>query len=186
MRGYTLVRYTLALLVSLLSAALFLTRAQGVGTPAPNFTLLRSDGEVVQLDDLKGRPVLLNVWATWCPPCTEELPFLERIALEVEGALEVVLINNAESLERATAFLEAQDIGLKTLGNAARTERVRFRGAGVRLDTTQEVLRRYRVLGMPTSVFVGADGTIQAVWVGLVTPGKAAELLAEVGVTWQP
>ncbi len=179
-------RGALALLLLLVLAALPLSSAQEVGAPAPDFTLLRSDGEVVHLSDLRGRPVLLNAWATWCPPCLEELPLLERIADETKGALEVVLINNAESLDRAAAFLEAQDIGLETLGNATRAERAQFSSAGAQLDSTQAVLRRLRVRGMPTSVFIGANGVVEAVWVGLVTPGTAAELLAEVGVTWKP
>jgi thioredoxin-related protein len=70
--------------------------------------------------------------------------------------------------------------------DATREERARFSNEGVQLDDTLEVLRRYRVRGMPTSIFIDANGVVQGVWVGLITPAKVAELLAEVGITWQP
>lgn len=161
--------------------------AQGVGDPAPEFALLNSDGDLRRLSDFGGRPLLLNVWATWCPPCQEELPLLQRVADEVgEDALKVLLLNNNEGRERAAGFLEASGVTLETLVGATRAERAAFAERGTELDTTLGVLRRLRVRGMPTSVLIGPDGVIRGVWVGLVTPDTAAELLAEVGVVWTP
>jgi cytochrome c biogenesis protein CcmG, thiol:disulfide interchange protein DsbE len=175
---------SLALLGAVLSAPV---HAQAVGDPAPEFALLNGEGDLRRLSDFKGRPLLLNVWATWCPPCQEELPLLQRVADEVgEDALKVLLVNNNEGRERATSFLEASGVTLETLVDATREERGRFSDEGVQLDTTLGVLRRLRVRGMPTSVLVGANGIIRRVWVGLITPDTAAELLAEVGVVWAP
>ena len=148
---------------------------------------MSAQGVPRSLSDLTGRSVLLNFWATWCPPCQEELPLFQRVAEEVgSDALQVLLVNSGEGRARAEAYLQANDIGLETLVDAAREERARFSDKGVQLDDTLGVLRRYRVRGMPTSIFIDASGVVQSIWVGLITPDKVAELLAEVGVTWQP
>jgi len=178
--------YLRAPLVALL-LSLSLAAAQGVGIRAPDFTLMGAQGVPHSLSDLTGRPVLLNFWATWCPPCQEELPLFQRVAEEVgNDALQVLLVNSGEGRARAEAYLQANDIGLETLVDATREERQRFSSEDVQLDDTLEVLRRYRVRGMPTSIFIDASGVVQGVWVGLITPDKVAELLAEVGITWQP
>ena len=49
------------------------------GVPAPNFTLPGLDGKMVSLTDYKGKVVFLNIWATWCPPCVEEMPSMENL-----------------------------------------------------------------------------------------------------------
>lgn len=171
-----------ALLLSLSLAA-----AQGVGSHAPDFTLMGARGVPRSFSTLTGRPMLLNFWATWCPPCQEELPLFQRVAEEVgNDALQVLLVNSSEGRERAEAYLQANNIGLETLVDPTREERARLSDEGVQLDDTLEVLRRYRVRGMPTSIFIDADGVVQGVWVGLITPDKVAELLAEVGIAWQP
>ena len=55
------------------------------GVPAPNFTLPGLDGKMVSLADYKGKVVLLNIWATWCPPCVEEMPSMEKLYQELKG-----------------------------------------------------------------------------------------------------
>jgi len=175
------------LLLSLSLAGAPFSYAQGVGNHAPEFTLMSAQGVPRSLNDLTGRPVLLNFWATWCPPCQEELPLFQRVAEEVgNDALQVLLVNSGEGRARAEAYLQANDIGLETLVDATREERQRLASEDVQLDDTLEVLRRYRVRGMPTSIFIDANGVVQGVWVGLITPDKVTGLLAEVGITWQP
>ena len=174
--------FLFTLLFSLAFAA-----AQGVGSQAPDFLLVDQDGEPVHLSDFAGTPILLNFWATWCPPCREELPLFQRVAEEVgEGELQVLLVNNDEGRDRAIQFLEANDIELETALDATSEQRERLMNEGLTPDSTLEVMRRYRARGMPTTIFIDADGIIQGVWVGLITPGKAVELLADIGVSWQP
>ena len=54
------------------------------GMPAPNFTLPDLDGKMVSLADYKGKVALLNIWATWCPPCVEEMPSMEKLYQELK------------------------------------------------------------------------------------------------------
>jgi cytochrome c biogenesis protein CcmG, thiol:disulfide interchange protein DsbE len=174
-----------ALLLTLF-LSLSLAAAQGVGNQAPDFTLVDAEGEPVRLSELIGTPILLNFWATWCPPCREELPLFQTVADELNSDLQVLLVNNNEGRERAVQYLQANDIGLDTALDATSEQREHLLRQGIALDSTVEVMRRYRARGMPTTVFIDKDGIIRGVWVGLITPAKTAELLAEIGVSWQP
>ena len=160
----------LGLVFALLSAA------QQPGDAAPDFTLTDGAGAVVQLSDFRGEPVLLNFWATWCPPCADELPLFQRVADET--TVTVLLVNMGEGHARAAAYLEANALTLRTAVDAA--------GSAQGVEGTLEVARRYRVLGLPTSFFVGADGVLEEVSVGPLTPPMLAEQLEEIGVTWAP
>jgi cytochrome c biogenesis protein CcmG/thiol:disulfide interchange protein DsbE len=172
------------LMVFLLGMSLVI--AQGVGSQAPDFVLIDTTGNPIRLSDLQGTPILLNFWATWCPPCQEELPLFQRISDELGNDLQILLVNNNEGRERATAYLQAHDLTLQAAFDATRAEQEQLAREGVEVDTTLDVLRRYRARGMPTTIFIDEDGIIRGMWVGLITPAKTTELLAEIGVTWQP
>ena len=162
--------------------------AQGIGREAPAFTLATADGEVVRLEELKGEPIVLNFWATWCPPCRAELPLFQRIGDEVNAAegssVRFVLVNLSEPPSSADRFLQELGITLLALYDAPRD--VRARHEGVRFDATAEVMQRYRARGMPTTLFIDAEGIVRAVKVGEILPQEAPALLASIGVTWQP
>ena len=185
------------LVLTLLFASLFLgvTHAQRVGDAASDFSLVDAAGERIEFSSFAGTPVVLNFWASWCPPCVEELPLFERLEGEVnsgingaEGApnVNVLLVNNNEDPEAAASFLDTLGVSLPSGFDATREAREAFRAQGEPLDTTPEVVKRYRVRGMPTTFFIDADGVIRAVKVGGLTPAEAAESLATIGVTWQP
>jgi len=121
-----------------------------VGKPAPAFTATDLDGHRVSLADLKGRPVLINFWATWCTPCREELPLIESAyrAYRDQG-FTVVAVDYKESVGPVRKFwtdlhLEPPPI-LDPDGRIADAY-------GVGLSTT----------GLPVSVFVARDGTVSA------------------------
>jgi len=168
--------------------------AQGIGSSAKDFNLLDENGELIRLSDFAGTPLILNFWATWCAPCIEELPFFEQIHDDVnveseegESALNVLLVNNNESAEKASAFLRDDlEINLPVALDATKEQLGSFRDEGVTLDNTLRVLKDYRVRGMPTTFFIDADGIIQGVKIGFLLPSEMPDLLASIGLEWQP
>lgn len=176
-------RVTLSVvLVAALGAVTFLgaAAAQQVGRPLPPFELRDQHGTQVTDDDLLGRPWLLNVWASWCPPCRAELPLIARAADELrDQGLGLLLLNAGETASVAAGFLEAEGLPLRTLVDPDQNERG--------LERTNDTLRRLRTGGLPTTYFVGPDGTLLATFVGELTPEALAERLETVfGFAWSP
>lgn len=122
------------------------------GEQAPDFVLLREDGSTLQLSDLRGTPVFLNFWATWCTFCLEEMPDMQRIAEEFDGRLVVLGLNAGDGIEDGASY--AQRLG------------VRYELA---YDTELKVTNGYRVRAMPTSYFLDADGQIVDAHFGFLT-----------------
>ena len=154
--------------------------AQRPGQPLPTFELRDQHGELVTNDDLLGQRWLLNVWASWCPPCRAELPLLARAADDLaDEGIGLLLLNAGESASVATAFLGAEDLALRTLGDPDERERG--------LESTNDTLRRLRTGGLPTTYFLDADGTLLATFIGELTRDALAERLQTVfGVDWSP
>ena len=130
-----------------MAPALAFTLFQGEGLPA---------GDELQISDLTGKPVVLNFWAGLCPPCRAEMPDLQEFY--------------DENKEEAT--LLGVDIGqFMGLGSQADAENLLREldityPAGFTNDT--DVIRNYKVLGMPTTVFINADGSIFERWTGVL------------------
>jgi cytochrome oxidase Cu insertion factor (SCO1/SenC/PrrC family) len=118
------------------------------GGAAPSFALDSTEGRRVSLADLKGQPLVINFWASYCPPCRAEMPMLQRRVGASSGA-RLVLINEGDSAQRARDFLNANGIQQASL-----------------LDSDLKVGRAYGVLPLPTTVFVRADGSIAGRQVG--------------------
>jgi thiol-disulfide isomerase/thioredoxin len=166
----------LALVLTLPGAA----GAQGVGAPLVDFALRDQHGELVTRDDLLGRRWLLNVWASWCPPCRAELPLLARVAADLaDDGVGLLLLNAGERAAVASGFLEAEGLALRTLVDPDARERG--------LEGTEDVLRRLRARGLPTTLFVDADGVVVQTFVGELTASALAELLETAfAVRWSP
>jgi len=123
-----------------------------VGSRAPDFRLQDITGETFRLSELRGRPVLLNFWATWCPPCIEEAPALEALHQRYGDRLAVV---GVDRLEAAPAVLEFRDrFGLTY---------------PLLLDRDGAVGDRYGVRGLPETWLIDADGTARFHRRGAVT-----------------
>ncbi len=170
-------------LAAVLAAVLTLpgtAAAQGVGAPLVDFSLRDQHGELVTREDLLGRRWLLNVWASWCPPCRAELPLLERAATELaDDDVGLLLLNAGERAAVARGFLESEGLDLRTLVDPDARERG--------LESTEDVLRRLRARGLPTTFFVDADGVVAQAFVGELTPSALAELLETAfAVRWSP
>ncbi|RME44340.1 MAG: TlpA family protein disulfide reductase [Chloroflexi bacterium] len=128
------------------------TRLRGnpVGQPAPAFTLRDVEGTEVTLKDFRGRPVLINFWATWCAPCRSEMPIIEEAYQQHQDeGLIVLAIDVQENPELARTFAGWLGISFTILDD----------GAG-------DVARLYRVTAFPTSFFVDRNGVIRAWQVG--------------------
>lgn len=122
------------------------------GDQAPDFELETMEGETVRLSDLRGEKVLLNFWATWCPPCRAEMPDMQTYHEEDhnEGViLAVNLTETEESFNEVNDFLDEFGITFQTLK-----------------DETSEVSSEYNAFALPTSYLINTDGTIHVKAIG--------------------
>lgn len=131
-----------------------------VGQVAPDFTLQTLDQQNVQLSAYRGKPVLINFWATWCVPCQTEMPAIDTVARAHSG-LVVLAVDSMEGPVLVQRYQDQHPYSFRPL-----------------LDPTGEVVARYRVDGLPTSFFIAPDGTIQAINVGPMTQGTIEKDLA--------
>jgi cytochrome c biogenesis protein CcmG, thiol:disulfide interchange protein DsbE len=98
------------LLVLALAACSGAQPAARLGSPAPDFTLPTADGGTVRLADLKGKPVLINFWATWCQPCREEMPMLQAAQKRYGARVQFVGVNTKDQPDWAAEFLQEVNI----------------------------------------------------------------------------
>lgn len=134
------------------------------GFYAPDFSLQTLQGETIQLSDLRGRAVVINLWASWCPPCKEEMPALQRVHEEYSPIGVTILAVNAtnqDDQKAAEQFVQANGLSFPVL-----------------LDTDGKVSRLYELRSLPTTFFIDPGGVIQEVVVG----GPMAEALLRVRV----
>lgn len=126
-----------------------------VGALAPDFELADvNTGKMVKLSALRGRPVWLNYFATWCPPCKAELPDIKRAyAQHKEEGLAIVGIDMREEPALVKAFISANSYDWTFV-----------------VDSDGKVTNSYFVYGIPTHIFINKDGVIKAVSVGGLTP----------------
>ena len=113
------------------------------GAPAPSFDVRRTDGRTDSLARHRGQVVLMNLWATWCPPCREEMPALQRFARENAGKVVVLGADQGESAQVAAAYAKERGVTFPIL-----------------VDEAQQYGRAYAAVGMPTTVIVGRDGRV--------------------------
>ena len=142
--------------------------APQVGRAAPDFLLETAGGDTLRLSDLQGRPVVLNFWATWCPPCRQEMPELVAAYAEHEQAgLVIVGVDLQEADGPVQRF--AEEFG------------IRF---PLVIDRDGEVADAWRlggpVEGIPTSYFVDETGVIRDLYYGPMTGEILEERLAEL------
>lgn len=139
-------------------------------TPAPELNARGLDGTRHTLADYRGKVVMLNFWAAWCPPCLREMPSMERLRLKMTGRpLSIVAVDSAETANEVNAFLSRMQLGFPIL-----------------LDQDGSNTRRWKVFALPTTFLLDADGRVRHVLTGPTEwdEGEALEiiesLLAEV------
>ncbi len=118
------------------------------GKSAPAFQLTSLEGKTVSLADLKGQVVVLDFWASWCPPCIESLPHMGKLYEQKrDDGVKVFAINVAEDKAAVEAFLKSKNIDIPVL-----------------LDKDGSVARKYNATSIPQTVVIGKDGTVKNVF----------------------
>lgn len=134
-----------------------------VGNKPPQFELEMLNGENVQLDDVKGKKVMVNFWATWCPPCEAEMPEMQKLQNEHQDNLVVLAVNmtNAEkSREDVESFISKRKLTFP-----------------VALDKDGRVSVQYEVYSYPTTYFLDEEGKIMNISRGAMTKETMEKLL---------
>jgi peroxiredoxin len=115
--------------------------------PAADFELQDMDEDKIKLSDYKGKVVLLNFWATWCPPCIREMPSMERLHQQVDAeGFKVIAVNQMEDSDQVFAFTGQLEVDP--------TFEILF-------DKTSSVSRDYAVRGLPTTYLIDKEGRIR-------------------------
>lgn len=130
------------------------------GTRLPEITLRNAAGETVRLEDYKGGPVVINLWATWCPPCRREMPVLEN-AQQQRPDLTFLFVNQAESMQSVSTYLETQGLSLSN---------VLFDGSG-RLG------QAVGSMALPTTLFYSNEGRLLGSHLGELSEASLARAL---------
>ncbi len=109
---------------------------------APDFELPGEDGKSYRLSDYRGRVVVLNFWATWCPPCREEMPSMERARKAVANdGIVLLAVNVGEDADTIFSFTATYPVEFPLL-----------------LDRHEKVIKQYPVIGLPTTFVIDPDG----------------------------
>ena len=134
---------------------------------APDFTLLDLDSNEVRLSEFRGKVVLINFWATWCPPCRAEMPDIESLYQEYKDkGLVIIGIDIGEPEATVRQFVQRGGYSWTFV-----------------LDSTGTVAANYNIRAIPTSFFIDREGVIQTVNIGAMTKQGMEAMLAEVMMT---
>lgn len=135
---------------------LWIAGAQATGfekraaVPAPDLQAREVDGSVRSMADFRGKVVVVNFWATWCPPCQREMPSLERLRAKMAGRpLAIVAVSSAEAPDDVKAYLSRMKLGFP-----------------VWLDPDSDNTRRWKVFALPTTFLLDAAGRVRYVLTG--------------------
>ena len=153
-------------MLGLLGVGLFRARPSAVlGKPAPGFSLpdLRSPGRTISLAGLRGRPVVVNFWASWCDPCRAEAPELVEVWEAHREDVTFLGINILDGRDEALDFLKEYGVGYQT----AR-------------DASGRVAKQYGVTGIPETVFIDGRGNVVGKFIGSFAPGQLEPLVSSL------
>ncbi len=135
------------------------------GKEAIDFTLNDMTGKSYNLKNLRGKVVLIDFWASWCPPCREELPTIEKLHKEMKDKGLVVLGINDEKLDVARGFVQKNNYTFPVL-----------------MDTQGSVNQQYQVEAIPTVLVIGKDGIVKVHFVGGRTETQLRAALKKAGM----
>jgi len=114
---------------------------------APDFTVFDSDGNPVKLSDMFGKPIVLNFWASWCPPCKGEMPEFNEVYKEVGKDITFMMVDlvdgQRETKEKGAQYIKAEGFSFP-----------------VYFDIRQDAATKYGIVSIPTTIFIDKDGYI--------------------------
>ncbi|MBI4926182.1 MAG: TlpA family protein disulfide reductase [Anaerolineae bacterium] len=136
------------------------------GSPAANFQLEDLQQNKVSLEDFKGQPVVLNFWATWCPPCREEMPLLQATSQRLSGEAHFIGVDYYEDRATVAEFVAQNGITFPIL-----------------LDFNGKVSDLYYVQSYPMTFFIDSEGVLRAMHIGQLDESLMTKYLKTVGLT---
>lgn len=150
---------TLLFLLGILALAVL----PGKGQPLPDLSFKSTDGRSVALHQFAGKPIVINLWATWCPPCVREMPVLHKAQLE-HPDIHFIFLNQGESADKVAAWLAGRGLDLKH----------------VLVDGKGQASAAFNQKGYPTTLFFDAQGRLKSTRIGELSAATLAERLAQV------
>ena len=137
-----------------------------VGETAPDFELTTYDNRKIRLSELRGSPILVNFWATWCGPCRIEMPAIQSQFARFAPDLKVLAVNYDETPEQIESFARELDLEFDLLVDP-----------GGKVSEEDYFVRAY-----PSSYFIDREGVIQVVHLGLMSDAQLDDYLKRIGV----
>ena len=146
------------------SAQDFSTVPAKVNIPAPELILKNLSGDQVSLNDYRGQVVLVNLWATWCPPCREEMPTLQAFYEKYkEDGFVLIAIDQEETLEVVQPFVD--EFGLTF---------------PVWLDENYEAQRQFNTMSLPSSYVIDREGVVRLMWIGGISKRNLEKFVPDI------
>ncbi|MBC7416395.1 MAG: TlpA family protein disulfide reductase [Herminiimonas sp.] len=146
--------------ICLLGAAAFWATQPKIDLSLPPTVFAGINGKPMQLDTFRGRPVVVNLWATWCPPCRKEMPLLQRAQASTPNVV-FVFANQGESAESVQQYLEAEHIAI----------------ANVFIDKDRQIANLAGSNALPTTLFFDATGKLRSTRMGVLSAATLADAL---------
>ena len=135
-----------------------------VNFPAPELNLVDLSGRQVSLTDYRGKVVLVNLWATWCPPCREEMPTLQKFyEKHKEDDFVLIAIDQEEPLELVKSFVD--EFGLTF---------------PVWLDEEYEAERKFNTMNLPSSYVIDRSGVVRLMWIGGISKRNLEKFVPDI------
>lgn len=164
MKKFTLLIFLLFCFSLLITSCGKAPKVAKVGQVAPDFTLVDRQGKTWTLSELKGQVVFINFWATWCPPCVEEMPSMQRLySLLPNDKFKMLAILNNDDPKRADLFAKKRNITIPILD-----------------DQANKIAPKYGLTGVPETYIVDKNGIIREKFIGPApwdSPGSVQMLM---------
>jgi peroxiredoxin len=140
--------------------------APEIGAPAIRFDLKTLDGKSISLTSYRGKPLMINFFATWCDPCREEMPLINELAAQAgKNAYSVLAIAVEDSRAAVTEYVKESKLIFP-----------------IALDLNSTVKRAYRIFGPPATFFIDRQGIIRDIVIGPLTPERASTAITNAGI----